>query len=324
MIKPEKRTGCMLLAVVGLIGAAVGLWGVVWPVLEFILREPRWEAIAIPLGVFVILAAVVYWLFPAPPFEWSPVKPCTQCRAIIPSDARICNECKSFQDWRGYLSVSSTMLALLVALVSVVTTAAPVIVRELTPLRSHVVAGSPVWNITENVSQLSVIVTNVGTLPAALSQGVIDSANVSDSVRIESALVNPADSYLPSGAGKMTTFNLSVYGSPADSIKSAHALEIAEPVEEHRRRDLYTAFLELIVIQSDNEKEIVPVSLSNNDQLSTLLLLHATRCNTEAAPGEDCKSTKDAQADRNAFWVQSHRIPIRLRTPKKSTSRRRR
>jgi hypothetical protein len=53
-------------------------------------------------------------------------KLCTTCGEPIAQSARKCIHCDTYQDWRGYLAFSSTVLALLVALLSVATVAGPV------------------------------------------------------------------------------------------------------------------------------------------------------------------------------------------------------
>src|SRR5438309_183376 len=47
---------------------------------------------------------------------------CIDCRQVLPSKAKVCPSCKAFQDWRRYIAIGQTNLALLVALISVVTT----------------------------------------------------------------------------------------------------------------------------------------------------------------------------------------------------------
>jgi hypothetical protein len=48
--------------------------------------------------------------------------PCPECKQPVPTDANICPNCKSYQNWRRYVAVGQTNLALLVALFSVLTT----------------------------------------------------------------------------------------------------------------------------------------------------------------------------------------------------------
>jgi hypothetical protein len=59
--------------------------------------------------------------------------PCKVCREPIIRGARKCTHCDSLLDWRGWLGISETTLALLVALVTVVAATAPRIVELFTP-----------------------------------------------------------------------------------------------------------------------------------------------------------------------------------------------
>jgi len=47
---------------------------------------------------------------------------CNDCRQPVPSKAKICPNCNAYQDWRRYVAVGQTNLALLVAAFSVLTT----------------------------------------------------------------------------------------------------------------------------------------------------------------------------------------------------------
>jgi RNA polymerase subunit RPABC4/transcription elongation factor Spt4 len=53
---------------------------------------------------------------------------CPDCKHIVPRGVRICPNCKSFQDWRRYVTLGHTNLALIVALISVATTLVTVVV----------------------------------------------------------------------------------------------------------------------------------------------------------------------------------------------------
>jgi hypothetical protein len=59
--------------------------------------------------------------------------PCRVCRESILQGAKKCIHCGSMLDWRRWLGLSETTLALLVALVTVVAATAPRIVELLTP-----------------------------------------------------------------------------------------------------------------------------------------------------------------------------------------------
>jgi hypothetical protein len=59
--------------------------------------------------------------------------PCPVCREPIKAGARKCVHCNSALDWRRFLGVSETTLALLVALVTVVAAAGPKLIELFTP-----------------------------------------------------------------------------------------------------------------------------------------------------------------------------------------------
>jgi hypothetical protein len=81
---------------------------------------------------------------PQTPLEKAPVDrpaeimvPCKVCREPVRQGAKKCIHCDSMLDWRGWLGISETALALLVALVSVVGATAPRIVELFTPQFSN-------------------------------------------------------------------------------------------------------------------------------------------------------------------------------------------
>ena len=59
---------------------------------------------------------------------------CRECGQLVPYGARICPSCKTYQDWRRYISIGQSSLPLLVALISVLTTFFSI---GLPLLRSH-------------------------------------------------------------------------------------------------------------------------------------------------------------------------------------------
>ncbi len=58
---------------------------------------------------------------------------CKVCKEEIRGGARICTTCGSFQDWRRFMNISSSFLALIIALISVVSLATPVLKEALRP-----------------------------------------------------------------------------------------------------------------------------------------------------------------------------------------------
>jgi uncharacterized paraquat-inducible protein A len=71
--------------------------------------------------------------------EDTPKKNCDVCFAWMPDSAIKCTKCDSFQGWRRGASLSSTTLALLTALISVLATSFPVFHSFLEENRSDIV-----------------------------------------------------------------------------------------------------------------------------------------------------------------------------------------
>ena len=63
----------------------------------------------------------------------SKIKPCRQCLSLIPDGSHVCRFCGEAQDWRARLKLSSTILALLIAFFSVLSTALPTIKKSVIP-----------------------------------------------------------------------------------------------------------------------------------------------------------------------------------------------
>lgn len=96
-------------------------------------------------------------------------KTCKHCAAHIPLGARLCKECKSYQDWRGWLPISQTTLALVVALVSVLTAAAPTVQELITEKNSRL---SMNYIGTSN-GEVLMATTNAGNRPGTVLEGKI-------------------------------------------------------------------------------------------------------------------------------------------------------
>jgi hypothetical protein len=83
--------------------------------------------------------------------------------------ARKCIHCDSYQDWRGEITFSSTILSLLVALVAILTAFIPAMVTVLTPNNSSI--GSTFqW---EEDDQLAVYAYNSGVRPGNVLYAIL-------------------------------------------------------------------------------------------------------------------------------------------------------
>lgn len=56
---------------------------------------------------------------------------CAACRNAINADAKRCPRCQSFQNWRRHLDATNAALALLVALVSILTLGVPALIKAI-------------------------------------------------------------------------------------------------------------------------------------------------------------------------------------------------
>lgn len=90
-------------------------------------------------------------------------KPCQVCREPIPYDAGFCNNCKSYQDWRRYIPGSQVPLALLTALIAIITPA----ITAVSWLRHYQSNTSAVF-VSAGPDKILVYVWNTGRNPSAV------------------------------------------------------------------------------------------------------------------------------------------------------------
>jgi hypothetical protein len=96
-------------------------------------------------------------------------KQCTTCGEVIADSARKCIHCDAYQDWRRYLAFSSTVLALLVALLSVATVAGPVFHDLLTTKDSDLVGSFQGFSDDGAVF----VVSNSGNRPGTVGEAFV-------------------------------------------------------------------------------------------------------------------------------------------------------
>jgi hypothetical protein len=144
------------------------------------------------------------------------------CRKEIPSGAKICTECDSYQDWRRYFGLSSTILSLLVALVSVLTVAVPVLRHALTADRSEIRCNVLGWN--ENSGEVTLVVSNKGPRPSAIKALTLqpNTSKIPESpFQFDSDFSDPI---LEPGKYKTVTFHSVINGVRATRLDSAVSL----------------------------------------------------------------------------------------------------
>jgi hypothetical protein len=98
----------------------------------------------------------------------APAPLCPECKQPVLEGATICAGCKSYLDWRRFLVFGQTTLALLVALIAVLTAFIPVLRDVLTPKDSNLS-----FNYQGPTSfGFEVLISNTGIRPAVLHNAV--------------------------------------------------------------------------------------------------------------------------------------------------------
>lgn len=120
---------------------------------------------------------------------------CVACALLIPTEASVCTHCNHFQKgWRRYVGVSQTVLALLIALISVMGVVIPRIValfdRPKTDIKAVLldtrsVSGNYDYHVwLTNAGSRSGIVKQIATLTSS-SQGRLDAKMNDDYLIVE-------------------------------------------------------------------------------------------------------------------------------------------
>jgi len=122
-----------------------------------------------------------------------PGSECRVCLEPIRARAKKCVKCESYQDWRRFLSLSNTVLALLVALVSVSTAAIPEITKLFTTSYSSVSAQKR--GIKGN--QIEFIVNNSGTKEAFAIGAVLRGTSNKDTREMRLEELGPTFPIMP-------------------------------------------------------------------------------------------------------------------------------
>jgi hypothetical protein len=111
------------------------------------------------------------------------VKECIICGEEIKDTAKKCTHCNSFQNWQRYFEMSSVVLSLLVALLSVTSTAVPTIIKAFTPQNSHLAF----TYLSSQKNSISIIAFNSGIRPGVVTEAKIIIEGQAYPVEISSA-----------------------------------------------------------------------------------------------------------------------------------------
>jgi hypothetical protein len=197
---------------------------------------------------------------------------CKQCCSAIPRGARLCSHCSSYQDWRSWFSVSSTVLALLTALVSVLGIATPAVINVLHSPRSDAILQTP----SLDGATLRVVAINRGDAPASLIRARIDGEYLAGATKVR--LRNDGDAIISPGS-KLLTFDiiplLDANQSYDGSVEAITAIVSKKPLP-------VTSVL-LGLAQSDGGISVLRFTLTDDDMFG-LLRENADRCSSIDKP----------------------------------------
>lgn len=202
--------------------------------------------------------------------------PCLQCRLTIPAGATLCHHCKSHQDWRRYLSLSTTVLALLVALLSVASMALPTLIDLTRRPRSALALSNPIIR----GSDVYVVVSNLGDRPAVLEKAYL--TGPIEGIP-EAEIQHPAQSFIPPGS-RQVGYRLKFQMNSLDGLKSGVSLlgaghEAAKLVVWGR--------------ESDGEERRFEFPLPGTD-VAQAILNHARGCQIDGdKQRRECQSLED-------------------------------
>ncbi|WP_421223292.1 hypothetical protein [Aeromonas sp. 602293] len=191
---------------------------------------------------------------------------CKQCKSDIPSGARICSTCNSYQDWRSLIPFSNTALALLTALISVIGIAAPAVYKIIHKPTSEATLTMPSFDGTT----LRVVAMNHGDAPASLIKAWVDSEYLAAATKVR--LRNDSDAILHPGS-QLLTFDIIPLLDEDDSYRSS--LEMLTYVNKNQPAP--RTEIRFHLFQSDGRFSVQAISLDAG-QLFYLLRENADRC----------------------------------------------
>ena len=209
-------------------------------------------------------------------------QPCCQCRLPIPKGAKLCSHCESYQDIRRNLPTSSTVLALLIALLSVGSSTFPMLRQAFHKPHAEVEISSPV--IDDQTVQM--VVTNLGDRPGVIFGGTLESKVWRE---IPLTLANVGSAFVPAGS-KQIALRPMIRMHYGDAAKLARDPRLRIGADETRLR--------VIFVEPDGSYSDRTVPLPAG-AFRGLLAAHADRCSSERAASiiAACRSSGGSGGD---------------------------
>jgi len=191
---------------------------------------------------------------------------CKHCCHPIPHGARICSICRSYQNWFSFIPFSSTILALLTALISVMGIVIPLLYGIFHTPQSEASLTMPSIDGTT----LRVTAVNTGDASASLIRAWVSSDLLAGATKVK--LRNDDDALLPPGH-KLLVFDIIPLLDEQSSYQ--HSLEMMSYITQNKPGP--STKIRFHVLQSDGRFAIQEFALSADD-LFKLFRANADRC----------------------------------------------
>lgn len=182
-------------------------------------------------------------------YQDRPLKSCNDCGETIPSDAAKCTHCDAFQDWRRYVNFSTTMVALITALISVIASSLPAVRELVIGDRSDMKLS---FQRVEN-GKILLLGSNSGTRPGAVNRAWLTLTKPNDRRVIHfkgswhEVSPNDGKGFEVLGPGKSALFVLEASEVPVDQRDNELKLEA------------YTCRLEIVTAEFDRANRTIPI-----------------------------------------------------------------
>lgn len=203
-------------------------------------------------------------------------KSCRQCATDIRRDANYCTVCKSFQNWRRYLTVSGTVLPLLIALITVSTPFVQAFDRPHSNLSITQATGQFETN-EEGQPQKSyglyATISNLGDKPALIAG--IERIKLADGFELQLSL-KFEDTFHESGTKRVKFSTLYLFDGMLDiAMPEGFDQDSAFQEQFYEREEPYKT--NVLVEHFNGRIESIPIQFRSVDILQEFLL-YADKC----------------------------------------------
>ena len=217
--------------------------------------------------------------------------PCRHCRLLISTGAALCYKCGNYQNWRRYLSFSTSILALLVALLSVASTALPAIVKSLDRPTSNLIA----TNVIGTKDVVKITVSNLGPMPGIVKGGHIELGSIEKNGELWASAKLEGDGlgFLIAGGAIQLTFRTEYNYTTQSTERLYDAIAQSNILNLYNKRSRDIFAFGAFTYSFKNQEEVLRVPLSAQLVLSGLLN-HYRKCR-RSIPSETCWNEGKAQ-----------------------------